>query len=247
VARIEEGVNFPWAICIAREDAGSLAPLRLTGGIEVGEEGPWIWLRGQRGDERLEAKLAGLPARGKYEWLPPNQLRPVDRRIPSARLPELPWQALNAWLQVSMPPAAMPGIAPELVPFRLVRSTREQEPELLLTRLEEFQAFAAGAAQVRLNRLQFAADASGAVLVRGQPLPPLPGQRFVLHAGVAVPTGFSWEPAVSAEALARRFGVAGGMLAVWLEDGTTWRLHPEQFVTASRSALRATEQTLGSP
>jgi hypothetical protein len=210
VARVEKAVNFPWAICIAQEDAASLAALRLMGGIEVAEDGSQIWLRGQRADERFEARLAGLPAREKYEWLPSNQLRPVDRRIPSARLPELPWQALNVWLQVSLPTPALAAIHPPTTPLRLVRSTHEQEPELLLTRLEELRAFAAGAAKVRLDRLQFAADAQGAVIVRGQPLPPLPGRRFVLHAGVAVPAGFAWEPAVSAPALARCFGASDG-------------------------------------
>lgn len=242
MAFVEATVNFPWAICIAREDAGSLATLRLAGGIEVGEDGAMIWLRGHRGDERLSAMLAGLPARARYDWLASNQIRRIDRRIPSARLPHLQWQSLNTWLQVGIPAAAIPGAPPAAVPLRLVRSTREFEPELLLTRLEELKQFAATAAQVRLDRLHFAANAEGFVLVRGRPLPPLPGRRFVLHSGLAVPAGFSWEPAVSAEVLARRFGVSGDAVVLWAEDGTITRLHGEQFVPASRSALRATEQ-----
>jgi hypothetical protein len=125
-----------------------------------------------------------------------------------------------------------------------VRSGEEREPSLLLTNLEEFNGFAVTAAQVRLERLQFAADDQGRVLVRGEPLPPLPGRRFVLHGSVAVPAGLAWHPAVSAEVLARRFGVSVDALVVWNEDGTITRLHAEQFVPATRSAARMTAQAL---
>jgi len=245
VAR-SEIVNFPWAIRLAREDAASLAEMRPVAGLEVAAAGTEIWLRGPA-NESLQAKLFRLPACARYELIPPNQLRPIDQRIPSNQLPELPWQPLNAWLQVESPVAAFPAQEPRAVSLRLVRSTVELEPELLLTSMEEFQRFAARAAQVRLDRLQFAANPAGSVLIRGTPLPPLPGQRFVLHGGVAVPAGFTWQPAVSDEVLARRFAVASEALVLWNEDGTLTRLHGEQFVAATRGAVRATAQALAEP
>jgi hypothetical protein len=235
-----ENVNFTWAICIARNDAASLAALRLVTGIEVAEKETQIWVRGQRVDESLEARLSALPAQGRYELTDSKQLREEGRRIPSGRLPELSWVPLNAWLQVEVPVAALPAHEPQPVPLHLVRSTSERAPELLLTGLEDFQRFAAQAAQVRLERLQFASDSQGNVLVRGTPLPPLPGKRFVLHGGVAVPAGFVWQPATSDEVLARQFNVSGHDLVLWNEDGTFLRLHGEQFVAATRSAVLAT-------
>jgi hypothetical protein len=237
-------MNFPWALCLAREDAASLAGLRLIPGIEVAEEGPDVWLRGPPGDEPFGARLSALPARKRYERLALDQLRQIDQRIPSLRLPALRWQPLNAWLQVEWPAAALPGSEPARIRLHLARSTDERDSELLSTGLDEFRRFAEQAALVRLEPLQFAAAADRCVLVRGTPLPPLPGRRFVLHGGVAVPAGFAWQPAVSAEVLARRFGVTGDALVLWNEDGTITRLHSEQFVPATRSALRATEQTL---
>ncbi|MFO1513670.1 MAG: hypothetical protein U1F83_12255 [Verrucomicrobiota bacterium] len=125
--------------------------------------------------------------------------------------------------------------------LRLVRSGEECESELLLTTLAEFKPFAMYCAGA--PGLQFAVQA---LLVRGTPLPPLPGgRRFALHQGVAaVPAGFAWRPTVSAEVLARRFGVTGDALVLWNEDGTITRLHGEQFVPATRGAARATEQAL---
>jgi hypothetical protein len=249
-------LNAPWAIQLARQDAAALAALRLIPGVEVGEDGATIWLRSKTADENLSAKLAGLPALARYEWLASNQLRAMDQRIPSTQLPNLRWLPITEWLKVEAPTAALPGILDlpaaskpsedgqpatfNLQPLTLVRSSIENEPELLLTTIDEFTRFAEAAPQVRLDRLQFAANADGSVLVRGLPLPPLPGKRFALHGAVAVPAGYSWHPAVSAEVLASRFGITGDTLILWYDDGTFTRLHSEQFVPASRSALRAT-------
>jgi hypothetical protein len=143
--------------------------------------------------------------------------------------------------------AAMSAAITGRTSLRLARCTDEREAELLLTRLDLFARFAAMAPQVRLDRLQFAADEAGDVLVRGRPLPPLPGRRFVLQSGVAVPAGFCWQPAVDADVVARCFGASGSALVVWYEDGTLTRLHGEQFAQATRSAVRATEQALALP
>lgn len=237
-----ENVNFAWIICIARDDAASLAALRLVTGVEVAEMETQIWIRGHQVDESLEKRLSALPAQGRYELMASNQLRQERRRIPSGRLPELSWLPLSAWLQVELPAAALPAHEPLPVPLRLVRSANERAPELLLTGLEDFHRFTDQAAQVRLERLQFAADSKGNVLVRGVPLPPLPGKRFVMYGGVAVPAGFAWQPATSDEVLARQFNVSGHDLVVWNEDGTFQRLQGEQFVAATRSAVRATKR-----
>jgi hypothetical protein len=82
------------------------------------------------------------------------------------------------------------------------------------------------------------------VLVKGTPLPPLPGQRFVLYQGVAVPAGFAWQPAVSAEVVIQRFNVSGDALVLWNADDTITRLHQEQLIPVTRSAVRKTAERL---
>ena len=240
-------MNHPWAICIGGQDASSLASLRLAPGIEVAVVGSLVWLRGDA-DESLSPKLAVLPARGRYEWMEPDRLRPLDHRIPSDLLPAASWLPLREWLQVELPVAALPAGLSATAPLRLVRSTEEREADLLLTTFDEFRRFATKAAQVRLERLRFAATEDGRVLVHGTPLPPLPGQRFVLRQGLAVPAGFAWQPAVSAEVVIRRFGVAGDALVLWNADDTITRLHTEQLIPVTRGAVRATAEGLaGNP
>jgi len=235
-------VNFPWAICLARSDAACLASLRLSNGVQVAQADELIWLRGRSGDEHLARALRGLPALARYEWLGNDQLRRLGTRIPSGTRPPLHWQALGEWLRVDLPAAAIPACEPPPVPLRIIRSDEERVADLLLTSLSEWTQFASETAEVRLRRLQFAVDAGARVLVLGRPLPPLPGQRFVLHRSIAVPAGFGWYPAVAADVLMARLGVSPEALVLWHEDGTLTRLHAEQFVQATRSAVRATAQ-----
>jgi MoxR-vWA-beta-propeller ternary system domain bpX2 len=235
-------VNLPWVICLARADAAWLAPLRLNSGVQVAEADELIWLRGRNGDEHLARALRGLPAAARYEWLGDDRLRRLGTRIPAGTLPQLRWQALGDWLRVDLPAAAIPACEPRPVPLRIIRSAEEQAADLLLTDLSEWTRFASEAAEVRLRRLQFAVDAGAKALVRGTPLPPLPGQRFVLHRSIAVPAGFEWYPAVGADVLMVRLGVSSEALVLWHEDGTLTRLHADQFVPATRSAVRATAQ-----
>lgn len=237
-------MNFPWALCIAREDAAVLAGLRLVPGIEVAENTPKVWLRGSAADESLSHRLLALPTTERYERLPSGRLRRLNERIPSHQLPELAWQPLAAWLHAAIPIGAMPGDAPTPVALQLTRSAGEQKPELLLTDLVEFQRFVEQAALVRLRRWQFAANADGRVLIRGTPLPPLPGKQFVVREGVATPAGFDWCPAVDAEVVARCFGASDEGLVLWQEDGSIIRLHREQFMPVTRSAVAATQQAL---
>src|SRR5688500_11254639 len=110
-------MNFPWALSIGREDAAALGSLRLESGIEVAEAGALLWLRGQAGGDHIDARLSALPANARYEWLPPNQLRRIDQRIPSSRLPDRPWQPLQSWLRVGLPAAALPAAEPAAMPL----------------------------------------------------------------------------------------------------------------------------------
>src|SRR6266496_1426915 len=102
-------MTLRWALQLAAADAAALAPLRLRNGIEVGEAGDFLWVRGPAGDERLERALQSLPALNRFEWLMNDALRPITSRITSDSLPTLPWQPLDRWLRAELPPLACPG------------------------------------------------------------------------------------------------------------------------------------------
>jgi hypothetical protein len=239
-------MNFPWAICVAKEDAAALASLRLWPGIEVAESANHTWLRGPRGEEKLAAQLAAIPALARYEWYPPqNKLRLVHERISAQVLPELTWQPLKNWLVVELPAAALPAGFPEPVVPSLIRTFDEKEPSVLVTTLTALESFVLYAPQVRLERLQFAAASDGQILLRGRPLPPVSGRQYVLHEDcLAVPAGYGWTPAVSAKVLVKLLNVTPPALVVWPEDNATLTLTEEQFLPLTRRAFLATQRAV---
>ena len=239
-------LNTGWAIVIAREDVIALAPLRLFSSIEVAEAEAMAWVRSRDVEESLLRLLPTIPAVARYEWRTDNRLRPMGSRIPAETFPVLKWQPLNSWLQADFPGAASPAKQSERVPLQLVRTAEERNSNLLLTDLKTWLEFAASAAEIRLATLEFAVNEEGKVLVRGAPLPPLPGLRFVEQDGIAVPAGFTWNPAVSVQVMKRALGVGAGALAILREDGTFWRLQAEQFMRATRAAVRASRATAAS-
>jgi hypothetical protein len=124
----------------------------------------------------------------------------------------------------------------------LVPSARAAAASVLLTTLDRWEPYATEAPQVRLDRWQFAVADDGRVIVRGEPLPPLPGQRWVEREGIAVPAGWQWSPPVDAAIVRAVFRLEPGDFALWHTDGTWQRIRARDFVPASRSAARASAE-----
>ena len=174
--------------------------------------------------------------------LPDGQLQPVASRLPNNRLPGGPWVSLPEWLALELPPAGLAGRSEQRTPMVLVRSSRPEKASVLLTSIDRWEAYAVQAPQVRLDRWQFAVAEDGRVLVRGGPLPPLPGGRWVDRKGIAVPAGWQWSPPVEASIVRTVFGLEPGDLALWQPDGTWQRIRAADFTPASRAAVRATSE-----
>jgi hypothetical protein len=112
------------------------------------------------------------------------------------------------------------------------------EPDILVGTLADWSGYATGAPQVRLEKLTFAASADGRVIVRGQPLPPIPGRRCYERAGVAVPCGWGWPSWLTADLVRSTLEIAPPAVALFSPAGT-WEVVPaDQFVRATRSAVR---------
>jgi MoxR-vWA-beta-propeller ternary system protein len=237
-------MNFDWVIQLTREDAFTLAPLRLVPSIEVAETQEGIWVRGKGVDEKASAALQALPAFTRFEWRPDGRLRAVESLIPAQSLPSLEWKPIAQWLRVELPSPAPPGDDPPRTGLCLVRSGGEKPANVLLTHFETWRSFVLQASEIRLRPLRFALSARQEVVVWGEPLPPISGLRFVEQEGIATPAGFSWQPAVSPKVLRQVFQAGEDSLVIWGEDNSCVHLHPEQLVPASRSGVRATADAL---
>jgi hypothetical protein len=115
----------------------------------------------------------------------------------------------------------------------------------VLTSFAEWSAFTLGAPEVRLGNLSFAVAENGETLVIGRPLPSVPGVRLVDHSGILTPCGFEWTPAVDAAVLRELFNLAEADAVVLHPDGTHQVIRAEQFVGASRCAVRLTASEAG--
>lgn len=231
-----------WALRLARDNAKSLAILRCLSGVQAGEREDEVWLRGDANDEGLSVQLQSIPGATRFEVLPDQQLIELGQRVPAGKLPDLHWQPLPDWLQIALPEACGPGRFARRVPIRLVRSSMVSRSELLVTTIDAWFAWACRAPRARLDPLRFAADDDGRVAIHGSPLPPLPGERFTFAEGIAVPAGWTSTPAVDAETLRDAMGLAPGDVALLSPQGSWELIESDQFVRASRSAVRATAE-----
>jgi len=130
----------------------------------------------------------------------------------------------------------MSSFAP--VPLRIVTAGEVREPALFETSLSLLAEYAGTAPQWRIDRWSFAATAGGRVLVRGLPLPPLPGTQWTNLDGICVPAGFAWSPAVEPAILRQLLRLESGEIALLRESGAWDRIAAEAWVRCSRSALR---------
>ncbi|PQO33628.1 hypothetical protein [Blastopirellula marina] len=228
---------------LQQHDSARLAQVRHLPGLEVCESEDAVWLRVEEPSDAVQTKLAVLPAT-QSSVQADGQLIERGKRVPRGHLPKTDWQPLTQWIQLSLPTAGFGGQAPEPISLSMTRDDSEVEANLLLATFQDWHDFATSAAQVRLNRLTFAVDAAQQTVVRGTPLPPLKGRRFVLRGAIAVEAGWTWLPEVSPQILAEVMQLQAGEVALLLADGSWNVLGQDHFVQATRAAVQATAESL---
>ncbi len=229
-----------WAVRLGGADAAAVGSLRLVPGLEVLERPDALWLRGEGLDETLEQALRRLPGAERYDVLADGGLRAIGHRVPRGRLPEGEWMAVRAWARLEVQAGALAGRLERSATLRIVRADRMREANVLVLPWSVWAPWAIGAPAARLRPLDFAAARDGRTVVRGGPLPPLPGARWVEQSGMAVPCGYEWQPAVEPAVLAAWLGVSAGDLALLDTGGSVEVIPASGFVQARRSAVRAT-------
>jgi hypothetical protein len=244
-----------WAMRLDRRDVAAAGRLRLVADVEVCEQPNAVWLRGPQAGDELHWQLAAVAGARRFSVLTDGQLLPCGARVPQGWLPQGPWTALGQWMGLEPPPAQFAGRDDSTLSLALVRSDRMEEASLLLVRFDLWAAYVIDAPQIRLDCWRFAVADDGRVAVRGQSqsrqvanlshaLPPLPGERWVEREGIAVPAGWTWMPAVEAALLRQVFGLAEGDVALWHVDGAWEKIAAEEFVRATRAAVRATKMNV---
>jgi hypothetical protein len=236
-----------WVATIDTPDPAILSPLRLIPGLEIAPLPPFLWLRGPDWNDTLALACRKIPGLRRYTLLDGKRLVPEARRVPTGFLPELRWQPLRESLPVALPtPHESHSSQSSHAPLTLVRSATIQPANALLTTWSAWHSFATTTAELRLQSLRFATAHDSRVYIEGTPVPTLPGQRFHQRHGIAVPCGWTWSPALETAVLRRWLSLAEGDTAIASPDGPWEIIKAEQFIPATRHAVRLTAEVLAS-
>jgi hypothetical protein len=203
-----------------------------------------LWLRGEELGDELDLELRKVAGARRHTVDGEGRFTEVGHRIPAGTLPNDGWSLLSAWLAPGPQPAALAGDVPQRVVLRVERAGVERPASVLMTDAEAWAAYAGRAPAARLRPLTFAACADGRVVVRGAPLPPVPGRRYAEREGVAVPCGYAWSPPVEPAVVRQVLRLGAGDLALFAEDGTYERVDAAHFTRATRAAARASLEAL---
>ncbi|MCC9607993.1 hypothetical protein LOC68_02225 [Blastopirellula sp. JC732] len=231
----------PQVLRMERRFAETLGRVRSRPELSVGETAEHLWVRWEQEEETLDGELLSLPAVG-FAVLEDGQLIERGRSVPLGYLPEVEWTPIAEWMTIQIDAPALAATIPTPVRFQMKATSVAQESNVLLTSAKKWRDYAESAPQVRLNALVFAQNADQEVIVRGTPLPPIAGTYFVEQAGVAVVAGWTWSPPVAAEVLARSLRISGDDLALLHADGSWEKIRGEEFVRATRTAVRLSTQ-----
>ncbi len=233
-------LTYDWYACLPSRGADRLSPLRQHVGVEVFVDNEVVWLRGKSLDADASDILRSMLGCRQYRTLGDGQLVPEGKAIPLGYEPQGPWVPLRSWLTLVLPTGRFPIRTANSIPLKLARSSRVEPAALARLTRADWLSYAANAPQARLDRLVFA-TCDRYTVVHGQPIPPIRSTCFWLRDGVAAPVGFRWTPAVDAGVLKKMLDLEQGDIALLLPEGGSTVIRSEQFVAASRSAVRLTE------
>lgn len=231
------------------DEVACLADCRQRACWEACLRGETLWVRcppgGSESDERA---WAGLPFDGRYEDDGRGNLRPVGRKIAMLPIPDGSWLRLAEFLRPASTPIIPPPPRPMALPFRLNRGrSGPKKADVWLCQPEIWLAWVEMAPASRLAGLEFARSSAGRAIVRGQRLPPIPGQALCVYGSVALPAGWVLPEFVHPSWLVCKLDLPRGAVLLLDPDGQAEIIPAQGFMPARRANVRATEQQFNLP
>jgi hypothetical protein len=230
-------MEFSWAATVDPSQMEQLATLRLQPGVEAGSADGTYWLRGAASEEVLH-RVQMIPHVKLFHLDPGNTLRPWNRLLATGQLPDIPFEPISKMVQPVLPHAGWPTVGMARIPLSLVRSSQMLPASILMTSKSVWSDYTVSAPVIRLRCWKFAVSDDDRVIIRGEPIPPLPGQQFLETDGVAIPVGWTCSPALEGSMLSTVVEAEPGGLVVLSTDGAMETIPQAAFVNATRSAVR---------
>lgn len=241
--RAEINVASRWIACVPGP-LTALASLRLHPALECGTERALSWVRGGEMTDSLLAELRQIPGMRYFEVSPDGRMRRPGALLWDRRMPSITWSPLKQSILVARPAevsASFLASDAELRTGFIADSGGDDalgEADALLTTLEEWHGFADHCSELRLRPLRFAVSSRRHVFVLGRPVPSIPGTRYRIEAGVALPWGTCTVPRLDSRMLRLWLEASDRITVVWMPEQKWSAIGEEQFVAATRAAVR---------
>jgi len=256
VAPSDSGESRPaWAARVPAIALRELQALRTHNELLVCEVQGEYWIRPSLTGElvnRIDSNI--LPselAAERFQVTSDGLIIPWGHRVPTGCLPAGPWAPIAQQFPVCLPDAGFPSHQIPAARLNFVRSENVIESTILEIPFILLREFTRQTSILRLKRWEFAVSHSGSALVRGTPLPTLPGQFYWEASGIIVPAGWTWTPSLAPDVLRRLLKLAPEESALFrmgsssLKISAEWeRIPTDAFVQVSRSNIQATFQDL---
>ncbi|MCA8962429.1 MAG: hypothetical protein KDC38_18015, partial [Planctomycetes bacterium] len=223
-----------------RERLETLAELRTTPGLTVGFDERHVWFRFEEWTREHQALLRSIPDVECFDERD-GRLFPLGGGVAIEVAPSAAFAPAVEVLSVTFDEPRTPTVPPPRLSLRLERSSDPLPTRLLRVPARDWFDFVVRAPEARIAPLRFAATRTEA-LIAGDPLPPLPGRRFTMRHGIALPAGYRLAPVDAPELLAGLLDLREEEIALFAEATLTTydRLDPECWVAASRASVRET-------
>jgi hypothetical protein len=218
-------------IRIAGHYKDRLGEVRTIPGWKAASEGDVIWLKGPLENGNAQIAINSLPAAATYLADEQYRLFPLGKQTPVLELKDLQWQNLEEFITVEQPVSAMPGLFPQAITFKLIRSTNPEQPAALITSFKLWEGYLKTAPLIRLQQLQYAVASDELLVVMGVPLPPLKGETFWRYKNILLPSGYTFDPPIIADLL------DGDDLLLFHADGQCDKIPFDAFNAAERNLV----------
>jgi len=255
-----------WAIRLSLKHLHRVGELRgwpgLDAAVNIGNNGDMLWLRGDGLDPAMQRILATIADDHVFQLADDGRLTAYGHAVLTACLPNLDWRKLTEFLQPVLPAARMTSVRFPRVALSLQSSSNVPQEALLVTEWDSFFPWAVAAPEIRLLACRVAVSwqedtarvsksiRSARVVVQGNPLPSIDGERFWLAGCVAVPLGYHWTPLVDVatlEASIRKLiGTDAGPNPLFLwnrNDRSIEVVEGTNFIPVTRGNVRFLDQT----
>jgi len=217
-----------------------IGQIRHLPGCWIAESNETFWLKIEKPSTGFPLSVEQIPAKARYR-LEHDLLFPLKGSTPVGKLPEMEWQPITSFMTVELPTPALPGSIKKQIQVKLIRTENPKDAPFMLIPWENWKNYALQASNIRLQTLSFAVSAKQDVIVRGNPLPPLPGLLFWQNQQTLLPAGWNFEHSILAEILSINY-LKGKEEWLLIRSEQEWeRIKKKNFIQASRSAIRKTQ------